>query len=220
MVQVVKSVAIVRSFATIRLLSEMRCPVIFSCPASPILRAADRTGCSVVKRHCGHEQLWRLHGQGQPTSARLACGKNSLCINPLKPNDHFSRRTAPLNSKRCILYIFIQQIQVPIILNVEILSVFFSSKWRLFHNSNVLGSCIVQILYIYSTNIGTEYFKHGIYFPFFPLQNAVCFIVLTFLVPVLFTFYIFIQQIQVPNILNMVYTLRFFLFKMQFVSQF
>ena len=32
-------------------------------------------------------------------------------------------------------------------------------------------------------------------------------------------FYIFIQQIWVPNILNMVYTLRFFfLFKMQFVS--
>ena len=31
-------------------------------------------------------------------------------------------------------------------------------------------------------------------------------------------FYIFIQQIYVPNILNMVYTLRFFLFKMQFVS--
>jgi len=26
------------------------------------------------------------------------------------------------------------------------------------------------ILYIYSTNIGTEYFKHGIYSPFFPLQ--------------------------------------------------
>jgi len=32
------------------------------------------------------------------------------------------------------------------------------------------------------------------------------------------SFYIFIQQIQVLNILNMVYTLRFFLFKMQFVS--
>jgi len=29
------------------------------------------------------------------------------------------------------------------------------------------------ILYIYSTNIGTEYFKHAIYSPFFPLQNAV-----------------------------------------------
>ena len=46
------------------------------------------------------------------------------------------------------------------------------------------------ILYIYSTNIGTEYFKHGIYSPFFPLQNAVCFTILTYLVPVLFTFYI------------------------------
>jgi len=46
------------------------------------------------------------------------------------------------------------------------------------------------ILYIYSTNTGTEYFKHGIYSPFFPLQNAVCFINLTYLVPVLFTFYI------------------------------
>jgi len=46
------------------------------------------------------------------------------------------------------------------------------------------------ILYIYSTNIGTEYFKHGIYAAFFPLQNAVCFIILTCLVPVLFTFYI------------------------------
>ena len=68
-------------------------------------------------------------------------------INPLTPNDDYSSRTAPLTSKRCILY-------------------------------------------IYSTNTGTEYFKHGIYSPFFPLQNAVCFINLTYLVPVLFTFYI------------------------------
>jgi len=68
-------------------------------------------------------------------------------INPLTPNDHYSGRTAPLISKRLILY-------------------------------------------IYSTNIGTEYFKHGIYSPFFSLQTAVCFIILTYLVPVLFTFYI------------------------------
>ena len=46
------------------------------------------------------------------------------------------------------------------------------------------------ISYIYSTNTGTECFKHDIYSPFFPLQNAVCFIILTYLVPVLFTFYI------------------------------
>ena len=70
-----------------------------------------------------------------------------LYINPLTPNDHYSGRTAPLTSKRCILY-------------------------------------------IYSTNIGTDYFKHGIYSHFFSLQNAVCFIILAYLVPVLFTFYI------------------------------
>jgi len=68
-------------------------------------------------------------------------------INPLTPNDHYSGRTAPLTSKR-------------------------------------------YILYIYSTNKCIEYFKHGIYSPFFFLQNAVCFIILTYLVPVLFTFYI------------------------------
>jgi hypothetical protein len=45
------------------------------------------------------------------------------------------------------------------------------------------------ILYIYSTNIGTECFKHGIYYPlFFSFQNSVCFVFLTCLVPVLFTF--------------------------------
>jgi len=46
------------------------------------------------------------------------------------------------------------------------------------------------ILYIYSTNIGTKYFKHGTYSPFFRLQNEVCFINLTYFVPVLLTFYI------------------------------
>ena len=48
----------------------------------------------------------------------------------------------------------------------------------------------LYILYIYSTNIGTEHFKHALYSPFLSLQNAVCFITLTCLVPVLFTFYI------------------------------
>jgi len=70
-----------------------------------------------------------------------------LTIHPLTPNDPYSGRTAPLTSKRCILY-------------------------------------------IYSTNTGTEYFKHGIHSRYFSLQNAVSFITLTYLVPVLFTFYI------------------------------
>ena len=46
------------------------------------------------------------------------------------------------------------------------------------------------ILHIYSTNTVTEYFKNVIYSPSFSLQNAVCFIILTYLVPVLFIFYI------------------------------
>jgi len=44
------------------------------------------------------------------------------------------------------------------------------------------------ILYIYSTNIRNEYFKHAAHSPFFPLQNSVYFTMLPFLVPVLFTF--------------------------------
>ena len=42
----------------------------------------------------------------------------------------------------------------------------------------------------YSTNIRTKYFKHAAHSPFFFLQNHVYFIMLPFLVPVLFTFYI------------------------------
>ena len=68
-------------------------------------------------------------------------------FNHLTPNDPYMGRTAPLTSKRCILY-------------------------------------------IYSTNTGTEYFKPPLHSPFFSLQNAVCFIMLTCLVPVLFTFYL------------------------------
>ena len=46
------------------------------------------------------------------------------------------------------------------------------------------------ILNIYLTNIHTEYFKHAAKSPFFFLQNAVYFIMLPFLVPVLFAFYL------------------------------
>ena len=76
-------------------------------------------------------------------------------------------------------------------------------------------------IYIYSTNIGTEYFKHGIYSPFFSLQNTVCFIILTYLVQVLFTFYIhiylYLTNIGTQYFKNGIYS-PFFLFKMQFVS--
>ena len=45
------------------------------------------------------------------------------------------------------------------------------------YRTATLQSCI---LYIYSINIDTEYFKRGIHSPFFSLQNAVCFIILIF----------------------------------------
>jgi len=92
--------------------------------------------------------LFRTCGKTIQSSVNLGKGSHSaIIVNPLTPNDPYRYRTAPLTSKRCILY-------------------------------------------IYSTNTCTEYFKHGIYSPFFSLQNAVCFIVLTYLVPVLFKFYI------------------------------
>src|SRR5215469_1263943 len=46
------------------------------------------------------------------------------------------------------------------------------------------------ILYIYSTNIRTEYFKHAAHSPFFSSSKCRLFQTLPFLVPVLFTFYI------------------------------
>ena len=46
------------------------------------------------------------------------------------------------------------------------------------------------ILNIYLKNIHSEYFKHAAQSPFFSLQNAVYFIMLTCLVPVLFAFYL------------------------------
>jgi hypothetical protein len=60
------------------------------------------------------------------------------------------------------------------------------------------------ILRIYSTNIPTEFFKHAAQSPFFSLQNAVYLIMLPFLDPVLFAFYMkvvlkFKCQILVPK---------------------
>ena len=68
-----------------------------------------------------------LQGTAQlPDDDRMieTCRRDFKCFNLLTPNDPYMGRTAPLPSKRCILY-------------------------------------------IYSTNTGTEYFKHALYSPFF-----------------------------------------------------
>ena len=77
-----------------------------------------------------------MREQEKRKTDRKASGKRPNRINPLTPNDPYSGRTAPLTSKRYVLFIYI---------NIYI--------------------------YIYSTNIGTEYFKRGIYSPFFFLSK-------------------------------------------------
>jgi len=67
-------------------------------------------------------------------------------FNPLKPNDHYSGRTAPLTSKRCILYIYSTNIGTECFKH-GMYSPFFLLKCSLFHNSKVSGSCIIHILY-------------------------------------------------------------------------
>ena len=67
-------------------------------------------------------------------------------LNPLTPNDHYSGRTAPLTSKRCILYIYSTNIGTEYFKHC-IYYPFFSTKCSLFHNSNQFGSCIIHILY-------------------------------------------------------------------------
>ena len=67
-------------------------------------------------------------------------------INLLTPNDPYRGRTAPLTSKRCILYIYSTNIGNENFKHC-IYSPFFFSECSLFHNSNLFGSCIIHILY-------------------------------------------------------------------------
>jgi len=62
-------------------------------------------------------------------------------FNLLTPNDDYSGRTAPLTSKRCILYIYSTNTGTEYLIRIS------SSKYSLFHKSNLFGSCIIHILY-------------------------------------------------------------------------
>jgi len=73
--------------------------------------------------------------------------KCCMLINPLTPNDRYSGRTTPLTSKRCILYIYSTNIGTEYFKHGIYSPYFSSSKYSLFHKSNVFGSCIIHILY-------------------------------------------------------------------------
>jgi len=67
-------------------------------------------------------------------------------LNPLTPNDHYSRHTAPLTSKRCILFIYSRNLGTEYFKHDTYSSFYSFSNYSLFHNSNVFGSCIIHIL--------------------------------------------------------------------------
>jgi hypothetical protein len=69
-------------------------------------------------------------------------------LNPLKPNDLYMSHTAPLTSKRCILYIYSTNIGTEYFKHVLYSPLFFSSKCSLFHNAKFFGSCIIHILHV------------------------------------------------------------------------
>jgi hypothetical protein len=56
-------------------------------------------------------------------------------------------RTAPLTSKRCIVYIYSTNIGTEYFKHALSSPFFFSSKSSLFHNANLFGPCIIHILY-------------------------------------------------------------------------
>ena len=69
-----------------------------------------------------------------------------LNLNLLRPNDPYMGRTAPLSSKRFILYIYSTNIGNEYFKHA-LYSPFFLLKTQFFHNSNLFGSCIIHILY-------------------------------------------------------------------------
>ena len=71
----------------------------------------------------------------------------SSLFNRLTPNDPYMGRTAPLTSKRCILYIYSTNIDTEYFKHILYSPFFLSSKCSLFHNANLFGSCIIHILY-------------------------------------------------------------------------
>jgi hypothetical protein len=115
-----------------------------------------RNYCSYFKKPLYKTQNWQWNARNISFHGHKMFGLISFLMhfNTLTLNDPYWGRTAPLNSKRCILYIYSANIGTEHFKH-GINSLFFSSKWSFFHNSKVFGSRIIHILYIYSTNIGT-----------------------------------------------------------------
>ena len=83
-------------------------------------------------------------------------------FNRLTPNDPYMGRTAPLTSKRCILYIYSTNIGTEYFKHALCFPFFFSSKCSLFHNANLFGSCIIHISYTGCAKIKKKIRRQGV----------------------------------------------------------
>jgi len=92
------------------------------------------------------EELWYKKGKGQGprdwTNLMQHC--DIKILNHLTPNGHYMGRTAQLTSCRCTLYIYSTNTRIEYFKHAGIISVFSSSKCRLFHNATFFGSRITQ----------------------------------------------------------------------------
>ena len=77
----------------------------------------------------------------------LPPGGYPIVVNRLTPNDPYMGRTAPLTSKLYILYIYSTNTGTEYFKHALYSPLFSSSKCSLFHNANLFGSSIIQILY-------------------------------------------------------------------------
>ena len=82
-----------------------------------------------------------------------------LVVNRLTPNDPYMGRTAPLTSKRCILYIYLTNIGTEYFKHALYSPFFSSSKCSFFLNANLSGSCIIHILYTGCAKIKKKIFQ-------------------------------------------------------------
>ena len=103
-----------------------------------------------------------------------------MYINLLTSNDPYSGRTAPLTSKRYILYIYSTNIVTEYFKHGIYSPFFFSSKCSLFHNSNVLCSCIIHVLYTVYIQFYVQFYMQ------FHNSNVLC----SCIIHVLYTVYI------------------------------
>ena len=134
--------------------SSVQCSTLFLLLVSNllcILQVQHHTECCLVSLSKFSCSYWQIQLPLKFSVTNICYENRSLlfCLlfNRLMPNDPYMGRTAPLTSKRWILYIYSTNIGTEYFKHALYSPFFFSSKCSLFHNANLFGSCIIHILY-------------------------------------------------------------------------